>query len=131
MASSVSYCQWAPASDVMVAQSGSSFVVWYSVSDASQQQVIPIRGDVTGMVRVEGRTQVTVQGPETVDTFELDESNIVFDAAIEGRDWWAAVEVLSGQPPGEAEARWRALGHRAMEDGDLVVAGEWEMMGGG
>lgn len=83
LAPSVGYCQWAPASDVVVAQSGDSLVVWYSVADLSQQQVIPVKGDVTSIVRVEGRTTVTVQGPEGTDAIELDESSIVFDAAVE------------------------------------------------
>ena len=122
LAPSVGYCQWAPASDVVVAQSGSSLVVWYSVTDQTQQHVTPLKGDVTDMVRVGGKTLVTVTGAESQDTIELDESSIVFDAALEAGDWWAAVEVLSGHETAEADSRWRTLGQRALEDQDLVVA---------
>ncbi len=43
-----SYVQWVPGSDVIVAQSGASLSIWYSVNDPDKQTVVPIKGDVEG-----------------------------------------------------------------------------------
>ena len=69
-------------------------------------------------------SQVVVRGPEgDEEMIRLDEGLIVFDAALEARDYWLAVEVLAGQPKTpDTQNRWRSLGAKALEQGVLVVA---------
>ena len=56
----------------------------------------------------------------------LDEGLIVFDAALEARDYWLAVEVLAGQPKTpDTQNRWRSLGAKALEQGVLVWLKTW------
>ena len=51
------YVQWVPGSDVVVAQSRGNLCVWYSLSAPERVTMLPIKGDVEGIERVNGRTQ--------------------------------------------------------------------------
>ncbi|KAI8469208.1 MAG: intraflagellar protein IFT172 [Monoraphidium minutum] len=110
------YVQWVPGSDCAVAQSRGELCVWYGVGAPGRPTVIPVKGDVTGIERAPGRTEVLA-------AYALDEGLIDFGAALEFLDFERAVATLEALPPGpEADAQWRALGALALKHDDLAVA---------
>ena len=99
--------------------------------------MIPIRGDVVGIERANGRTEVIVEEPGGGRAaYALDAPLVDLGAALEARDFARAVETLESLPPPQgagggggaagaaagADAQWRALEAAALEAGDLAVA---------
>lgn len=60
-----SYVQWVPDSDVVVAQNRSNLYVWYSIRNPEQATIFPIKGEVEGIERAQGRTEVLVDEGST------------------------------------------------------------------
>ncbi|KIZ07625.1 Intraflagellar transport protein [Monoraphidium neglectum] len=117
------YVQWVPGSDCVVAQSRGELCVWYGVGAPGRPTVIPIRGDVSGIERAPGRTEVLVDEGLTQAAYALDEGLIDFGAALEFLDFDRAVSTLEALPPStEVEAQWRALGALALQHEVLWVA---------
>eukprot|EP00882_Tetradesmus_deserticola_P033197 GHRQ01037900.1.p1 GENE.GHRQ01037900.1~~GHRQ01037900.1.p1 ORF type:complete len:191 (+),score=69.14 GHRQ01037900.1:939-1511(+) len=77
------YVQWVPGSDVVVAQSRSNLCVWYSVKNPDRVTMISIKGDVEGIERSPGRTEVMVDEGLTTTSYALDEALIDFGSALD------------------------------------------------
>ncbi|GBF87714.1 intraflagellar transport protein [Raphidocelis subcapitata] len=117
------YAQWVPGSDAVVAQSRGDLCVWYGVAAPDRPAVIPIRGDVTGIERAPGRTEVLVDEGLTQAAYALDEGRIDFGAALEALDFDRAVATLEALPAGpDTDAQWRALSAAALAHEQLGVA---------
>ncbi|CAG9462268.1 unnamed protein product [Pedinophyceae sp. YPF-701] len=124
-----SYVQWVPESDVIVAQSGDSMVVWYSCAAPDRQETYPIKGDITDIERNAENTVVLVkEGPNHVE-YTLDNMMIEFDSAVEARDYWRAVDILqrsseavNPQVLEQNEGRWNVLAESSLAAGELGVA---------
>ncbi|WIA40104.1 hypothetical protein OEZ86_013511 [Tetradesmus obliquus] len=77
------YVQWVPGSDVVVAQSRSNLCVWYSVKNPDRVTMIAIKGDVEGIQRSPGRTEVLVDEGIASSSYTLDEALIDFGSALD------------------------------------------------
>lgn len=118
-----SYVQWVPDSDVVVAQNRGSLCIWYSLDTPERVTIVPIKGDVTDIVRGNGKTEVIVDEGLGTSSYGLDENLILFGSAIDGKDFDRAVETLEGlEMSPETEAMWRTLADIAMEGGELHIA---------
>lgn len=51
--------QWVPGSDVVVAQSRSNLCVWYNIDRPDGVTLIMVKGEVTDVVRADGKTEVS------------------------------------------------------------------------
>lgn len=51
--SNISFVQWVPQSDVVVAQSNNNLAVWYNIDLPEHMNLLPIRGEVLEVVRGE------------------------------------------------------------------------------
>ena len=56
-----SYAQWVPGSDVVCAQNRNQLSVWYNINDIDRVTHIQIKGDVSGIERKDGKTEILVQ----------------------------------------------------------------------
>lgn len=54
------YVSWVPDSDVVVAQNRTNLCVWYSIEEPDKVTMYQIKGDVEGIQRNEGKTEVLV-----------------------------------------------------------------------
>lgn len=122
----LSYCtyvQWAPRSDVVVAQSRLELCVWYSIESPDRVTIVPIRGEVEGIERGNGKTEVIVDEGVSTVAYALDESLIEFRAAMEERDLDRACDLLekTALTPG-TEVMWGTLADVALQDMKLVIA---------
>jgi hypothetical protein len=82
------FCQFVqllPGSDILVAQSRASLCVWYNIDRPDRRTCVPIKGDVEGIQRVAGRTQVLVGGGCVTTAYTLDEGLVAFGAALEAQ----------------------------------------------
>ena len=62
----------------MVAQNRGNMCIWYNIDMSDNVSMFPIRGEITGIERKEGKTEVMVQsGIENV-SYTLDEGLIEF-----------------------------------------------------
>lgn len=115
MFSGVSFVQWVSGSDVAVAQSGGSLSVWYNIDLPDHPTVIPVRGEVTDVLREAGKTEAIAQDGHNTFTYELDEGLVEFGTAIHDNDYGRAVLFLEniGEKP-EAEAMWHNLANIAL-----------------
>ena len=84
-----------PGSDVVVAQNRGNLCVWYSIETPERVTNFPIKGDVEDIERSKGRTEVIVDEGINMMSYALDETLIDFGAAVEDRDYEAAVEILA------------------------------------
>lgn len=92
------YVQWVPQSDVVVAQNRLELCVWYGIDYPDKVHSIPIKGEVEGMERGNGKTEVIVdEGVNTV-AYALDEARIEFGSAMEEHDLLRACELLHSIP---------------------------------
>ncbi|TMW44725.1 hypothetical protein DOY81_010196 [Sarcophaga bullata] len=119
----ISFVQWVPQSDVVVAQSNSNLAIWYNIDLPEHLTLMPIRGEVLEVVRENGRTVVVSQEGPTEHTYQLDEGLVEFGTAVNDSDFGRAVHFLEtlGDKPA-AKAMWHNLAIIAMEDGNLRVA---------
>ncbi|CUG89196.1 WD40 repeat-containing protein, putative [Bodo saltans] len=118
-----SYVQWVPESDVVVAQNRVDLCVWYSIDNPDRVAVVPIKGEVEGIERGNGKTEVIVdEGVNTV-AYGLDESLIEFGGAMEDRNYDKACDLLEqiSLTP-ETEALWQQLAQAALQEMKLYIA---------
>ncbi|KAF6103703.1 intraflagellar transport 172 [Phyllostomus discolor] len=118
-----SYVQWVPGSDVLVAQNRNSLCVWYNIEAPERVTMSPIRGDVVGVERGGGKTEVMVTEGVTTVAYTLDEGLIEFGTAIDDGNYTRAtafLETLEMTP--ETEAMWKTLSKLALEARQLHIA---------
>ncbi|KAG5505749.1 hypothetical protein JKF63_05085 [Porcisia hertigi] len=117
------YVQWVPRSDVAVAQSRLELCVWYNVESPDRVTIVPIRGEVEGMERGNGKTEVIVDEGVSTVAYALDESLIEFRAAMEERDLDRACDLLENTAltPG-TEAMWGTLAEVSLQEMKLFIA---------
>lgn len=92
--SEVSFVQWIEGSDVAVAQAGSSLAVWYNIELPEHPTIMPIKGDVTDIIRSNGKTEAVCADGQNMMNFELDEGLVEFGTAINDNDYGRAVLFL-------------------------------------
>ncbi|XP_076688928.1 intraflagellar transport protein 172 homolog isoform X3 [Callospermophilus lateralis] len=118
-----SYVQWVPGSDVLVAQNRNSLCVWYNIEAPERVTMSSIRGDVIGLERGGGKTEVMVTEGVTTVAYTLDEGLIEFGTAIDDGNYTRAtafLETLEMTP--ETEAMWKTLSKLALEARQLHIA---------
>ncbi|PRP88103.1 intraflagellar transport protein [Planoprotostelium fungivorum] len=123
----VSYVQWVPKADVVVAQSRSDLCVWYSIDNPERVKMMPIKGDVIDIEKTKGKTEVVVDEGVTYTYVSLNEALISFGSAVEAKKFVKAAEILDGLPKQEAgspesEAMWKRLSALTIESRDLKIA---------
>lgn len=70
--------QWVEGSDVAVAQADNNLAIWYNIDMPENPTIVPVKGDVTDVVRSDGKTEaVCVDGNNTF-SIELDEGLVEF-----------------------------------------------------
>ncbi|XP_072318787.1 intraflagellar transport protein 172 homolog [Eucyclogobius newberryi] len=118
-----SFVQWVPGSDVVVAQNRGNLCVWYSIDSPESATMVPIKGDVVALERVDGKTNVMVsEGLNTV-TYTLDEGLIEFGTAIDDGDYDRATAFLETlEMSTETEAMWKTLSRLSVEARQLHVS---------
>ncbi|CAK9199445.1 unnamed protein product [Sphagnum troendelagicum] len=117
------YVQWVPHSDVVVAQNQRSLFVWYNIKMSELATIFPLKGDIEGIERVEGRTEVIVDEGGNVVRYVLDEALIEFGSALETFDYDHAIAILEPlQLTPEIEAMWKQLAETALQHKELFVA---------
>lgn len=122
----LSYCtfvQWVPGSDVVVAQSRSNLCVWYNIDRPDGVTLIMVKGEVTDVVRTDGKTEVLVLEGHSQLSYELDEGLVEFGTAVHDNDFGRAVLYLEGlRDRAVAEGMWQNLGAIALSQNNLLVA---------
>lgn len=84
MYTDVTFVQWVESSDVAVAQSGTTLAIWYNIDLPENPTVMTVRGEVTDVVRNNGKTEaVCVDGNHTFNV-ELDEGLVEFGTFTTG-----------------------------------------------
>ena len=117
------YVQWVPFSDVVVAQNRTDLCVWYTIDNPDRVTIVPIKGDVEGIERTPGKTEVIVDDGSVTFAYGLDESLIEFGTAMEDRDYDRACDLLLRIPlTPETEAMWQALSTIALQEMKLYIA---------
>ena len=115
----VTYAQWVPGADVIVAQATRtrSLCVWYSLDAPDKVSHVPAGGDVESIERADGVTTVTLRDEEseTVTTVTLDESLVAFNTLLEEGALFHAADALEprlkidGGVTPETEPMWAEL----------------------
>lgn len=122
----LNYCtlvQWVPRSDVLVAQSRGSLCIWYNIDNPESVTTFPIKGDVEGIERADGRTEVVVDEGGNIVSYGLDEGLIEFGTAIDDGNFQRAMDFLETlELAPESETMWRTLGKLALEAKELSIA---------
>lgn len=102
--------QWVPDSDVVVAQNRGNLYVWYSIKNPEQATIFPIKGEVEGIERAEGRTEVLVDEGSSAVGYVLDEALIEFGMALEALAYDRAIAILEPlKLAPETEAMWKQV----------------------
>lgn len=78
----VSFVQWVESSDVAVAQAGSNLAIWYNIDLPENPTIINVKGDVTDVVRNNGKTEAICIDGNNIINLELDEGLVEFGAKI-------------------------------------------------
>lgn len=118
-----SYAQWVPGSDVVVAQSRRTMMVWYNVATPDAVTTFDIRGEIEDIERGDGKTEVLVDEGVNTMTYMLDEGLIAFGTAMEDGDMGGAAAILEALPVSpETSGMWKQLASAALENNDLVVS---------
>lgn len=74
----VGFVQWVEGSDVAVAQANTNLAIWYNIEMAENPTLMTVKGDVTDVVRNNGKTEaICVEGTNTIH-LELDEGLVEF-----------------------------------------------------
>ena len=128
----VTYAQWVPGADVIVAQATRtrSLCVWYSLDAPEKVSHVPAGGDVESIERADGVTTVTLRDEEseTVTTVTLDESLVAFNTLLEEGALFHAADALEprlkidGGVTPETEPMWAELARGAERRGDAATA---------
>ncbi|XP_023169799.2 intraflagellar transport protein 172 homolog [Drosophila hydei] len=121
--SNISFVQWVPQSDVVVAQSNSNLAIWYNIDLPEHVTMQSIRGEVIEVLRENGRTVVRSQDGPSEHSYQLDEGLVEFGTAVNDNDFGRAVHFLEslGDKPA-AKAMWHNLAIISLEEGNLRVA---------
>ena len=118
-----SYVQWVPDSDVVVAQNRNNMCVWYNIHAPDQVMVKEIKGDIDGIERANGKTEVLVDETTNVSSYVLVEELIDFGTAIDGRDYVKAMQILEGMEfSPQSEAMWQQLLVMCIDNWNLKMA---------
>uniref|UniRef100_A0A2K6RB56 Intraflagellar transport protein 172 homolog n=1 Tax=Rhinopithecus roxellana TaxID=61622 RepID=A0A2K6RB56_RHIRO len=118
-----SYVQWVPGSDVLVAQNRNSLCVWYNIEAPETVTMFTIRGDIIGLERGGGKTEVMVMEGVTTVAYTLDEGLIEFGTAIDDGNYIRATDFLETlEMTPETEAMWKTLSKLALEARQLHIA---------
>ena len=127
----VTYAQWVPGADVIVAQATRtrSLCVWYSLDAPEKVSHVPAGGDVESIERADGVTTVTLRDEEseTVTTVTLDESLVAFNTLLEEGALFHAADALEprlkidGGVTPETEPMWAELARGAERRGDAAL----------
>ncbi|XP_062344303.1 intraflagellar transport protein 172 homolog isoform X2 [Cinclus cinclus] len=115
--------RWVPGSDVVVAQNRSSLCIWYNIDAPERVTMFPLKGEIVGLERSDGKTEVIVsEGVNTV-SYTLDEGLIEFGTAIDDGDYHRATAFLETlEMSTETEAMWKTLSRLALEARQLHIA---------
>eukprot|EP00388_Colpodella_angusta_P012990 GDKJ01032737.1.p1 GENE.GDKJ01032737.1~~GDKJ01032737.1.p1 ORF type:complete len:1590 (-),score=430.57 GDKJ01032737.1:125-4765(-) len=123
-----SYAQWVPDAEVVVAQSGNTLSVWYTVTaqnaENAFQIAVPDGAEVDIVEREPGKTSVVLRGVDgTITRIILDEALIAFREFSSKLDFAKAVELLAAAPNSPSiQASWRELANIALSKGALAAA---------
>ncbi len=74
----VSFVQWVEGSDVAVAQAGTSLAIWYNIDLPENPTIMNVKGDVTDVVRNNGKTEAVCVDGNNIINLELDEGLVEF-----------------------------------------------------
>ncbi|KAJ3660531.1 hypothetical protein Zmor_004974 [Zophobas morio] len=119
----VSFVQWVEGSDVAVAQAGTSLAIWYNIDLPENPTIMNVKGDVTDVVRNNGKTEAVCVDGNNIINLELDEGLVEFGTAINDNDYSRAVLFLESMGnSSEAEAMWHNLAQIALKEHNLVLA---------
>jgi intraflagellar transport protein 172 len=136
----VSFVQWVEGSDVAVAQAGTNLAIWYNIELPENPTIMTVKGDVTDIVRNNGKTEAVCVDGNNVVNLELDEGLVEFGkessstilnldyfdclgTAINDNDYSRAVLFLESMgKSSEAEAMWHNLSTIALKEHNLVLA---------
>ncbi|CAH1372030.1 unnamed protein product [Tenebrio molitor] len=119
----VSFVQWVEGSDVAVAQAGTNLAIWYNIELPENPTIMTVKGDVTDIVRNNGKTEAVCVDGNNVVNLELDEGLVEFGTAINDNDYSRAVLFLESMGnSSEAEAMWHNLSTIALKEHNLVLA---------
>lgn len=130
LAKGVSFAQWVPCAEVIVAQSHDNLCVWYSVDLPEQSTSETIdNGQILSVSRSEnGDSIVEVDKGAQTAYYKLDSSLISLAGDALGNSessCWKTAELLRTMPSTpETEDRWKRLCEEALESENLVVAEE-------
>lgn len=106
-----------------MAQNRQNLCVWYSIENPDKVTLYNIKGDVSGIERTQGKTNVIVTELNSTIAYTLDEPLINFGFAIEARNLEKAMEILHPlEMNAETEANWRTLAKLALEEKNIFVA---------
>ncbi|XP_017022793.1 intraflagellar transport protein 172 homolog [Drosophila kikkawai] len=121
--SNISFVQWVPQSDVVVAQSNANLAIWYNIDLPEHVTLQSVRGEAIEVLRENGRTVVRSQDGPSEHSYQLDEGLVEFGTAVNDSDFGRAVHFLEslGDKPA-AKAMWHNLAIISLEDGNLRVA---------
>uniref|UniRef100_H0ZWS4 Intraflagellar transport protein 172 homolog n=1 Tax=Taeniopygia guttata TaxID=59729 RepID=H0ZWS4_TAEGU len=118
-----SYVQWVPGSDVVVAQNRNSLCIWYNIDAPERVTMFPLKGDIVGLERNDGKTEVIVSEGVSTVPYTLDEGLIEFGTAIDDGDYHRAAAFLETlEMSTETEAMWKTLSRLALEARQLHIA---------
>ena len=129
----LNYCgfvQWIPNSEVLVAQERKNVCVWYNVDDPDKVKIIPVKGEVEEIRKIEGKTEVIVEesgtgagGYGNTQTYLLDDGLIGFSTAVDDGDLNKAAKILENlEMSTEIETHWKTLAKLAIKSKNLTVA---------
>ncbi|RTG85468.1 intraflagellar transport protein 172 [Schistosoma bovis] len=118
------YVQWVPQSDVIIAQSKDSLCIWYNTESTDRMTSIPLRGgDITDVVRQNGRTEVLINEGVNSVAYALDDSRIEFGTAMDDGDLERAVSFLESlDVTPETKSMWTKLGFASLKTGNLLIS---------
>ncbi|PAA52772.1 hypothetical protein BOX15_Mlig006435g1 [Macrostomum lignano] len=118
-----SYVQWVPGSDVVVAQSRDTLCIWYNVDSPDRITSLPLKGDIIGVERLDGKTNVIVRDGAASVNYMLDEDLIEFGTSMDDGDFGRAAAFLESQEQSpEVETMWKTLADAALRAGSVTVA---------
>ncbi|KAH7315182.1 hypothetical protein KP509_21G038200 [Ceratopteris richardii] len=117
------YVQWVPETNVIIAQSQWTLYIWYSIHNLQHATKFSLKGDLEGVRRSQGHTEVLVcEGSSTV-SYELDEALIEVGLSLERSDVdyaFSALEALD--MTFETRFMWKQLGDISLKEAKLFYA---------
>ncbi|EPZ35542.1 WD40 repeat-like protein [Rozella allomycis CSF55] len=115
----VSYVQWIPDSDVLVAEAPGFLYIWYNPLYPDQFTKIAIKGQVQGIERNDGRTSVIIDEGVNNTIFILDENLINFNSLLKEKEYEKAIMLIESMESGKSDTAplWNSLCEHAMDDG--------------